>query len=409
MAKFVLNEQTLIDNNIFKYEKRLNTPLNRFIDKTPIFVTYWHVNNAETTADEGFQDTEEIIGRGSSIRYQKVTNFPIYGLEALTAQLSDSDFGLDSTIESEAVILPGTLKPFPNDLFVIDSLRTNMIFRVINIEYDNIRPDGFYKISFRLEWTDDEKLREVEHQVVDKFRCLYDNIGSENKAIMKTDEYDHYIGVCKMYDDMASMYIAAYYNERYNCFLGDFRNDGKILYDPLMSVFIDKHGIFNNKNSYSAIVLSEQFTDVKRLFKYEKSMYRFFEKRDIRALDRFFYQLLPGENYHESSFHRWRDANIMVVDTTEPLCPNDPENFLFSNEFIDGVRLNLKAENEYTQFLVDYLWGKIETVMDVPLNLKDVLLSLNLSKESFFFTPIVLYIIREAVKGYNGDKEVTLE
>lgn len=395
MASFVVNETKLINDNVFKYEEKLNSPLNRFLDKSPTFVTYFHINNEETTADQGFLDTEELLGDKSSLRFNQIDNFPLYGLEQIQVQLAEEEQGWDGSYEGEAVAVPGTVKPLPNDFFVINHLRSYYLFRVTGIAYDTIRPDGYISVQYKLQSTSTSSLEKLRSQTVDKYTCIYSNIGTENKAIIRTEDHQRLVEINKMYEEIVRMYISIYYNERYNCMLGTFKNDGTVLYDPLMSMFIDKHGLLNSKNSYSAIVLGEQYTDPKREFKYETSIYRFFERNDTQKIEKFFYQLLPGRNFTETSFYKWDDERVMVLERHDNLCVNDPENFMLSQEFIDNVMLNLPSDDsEYSKFLVKYLRGEIKTLADIPLNLKDVLVYLNISKESFFFTPIVLYIIK---------------
>ena len=50
MAIFV-NEKKMVENNIFQYEEKLKSPMARFLDTTPTFVTYYHINADETTTD----------------------------------------------------------------------------------------------------------------------------------------------------------------------------------------------------------------------------------------------------------------------------------------------------------------------------------------------------------------------
>lgn len=404
MASFLINEEKAINDNIFKYEEKLNSPLNRFLDKSPIFVTYFHINNAETTADRGFQNTEAILGESSSLRFQKIENFPIYGIEQIALQLDDTDKGLDTTYNGEAVIVPSTVSPLQNDFFIINNLRMTFIFRINGIEYDSIRPDGYVKISYHLESTDDNDAEWLNKQCIENCKCIYQNIGSDNKCIIRTDEYDKILAINNMYDEIATMYISIYYHQRYNCFLG-IQDNGYLIYDPLMSVFIDKHGLFNKKNSYSAIVLSEQFTDNKRSFKYENSVYRLFERKDITRLNGFFYQLLPGQNYRESAFHRWCDKSVMVVDRPDAVCQNDRENFLFCQEFIDAIRMNLETKGTYNTLIKKYLRDELTSLDDISLSLKDELMDLNICKESFFFTPIILYIISRTVSEFTSIKK----
>ena len=72
---FLINEEKLMEDNIFKFENRLNSQLTRFLDKSPVFVTYYHINVNESTTDEGFRDIESIIGNRSPLRFQKIENF----------------------------------------------------------------------------------------------------------------------------------------------------------------------------------------------------------------------------------------------------------------------------------------------------------------------------------------------
>ena len=74
---FLINEEKMIEDNIFKYNNRINSQVSRFLDKSPVFVTYFHLNVNETTVDEGFQDVESIVSGRSPLRFQKIENFPI--------------------------------------------------------------------------------------------------------------------------------------------------------------------------------------------------------------------------------------------------------------------------------------------------------------------------------------------
>ena len=401
MAQFIMNEEKFFQENVTKYEDKLRSPLNRFIDKTPTFVTYYHIDNENTTVDQGLQNSYGVIHQNSSIRFKKITKLPIYGLEAIIPQLSDEEQGLDSNYEGEAVITPSTIVPFPNDFFEIPYLKgRKTLFRIKSVDYDSMRPEGYQKIDFRLETIDDEMYEQLQKQCSDKdWTCIYKNIGTDSRAVILSDDYERIQKIDKMYWDMADTYVSIYYNQKHNCFLGPDEVSGKFLYDPFMSVFIDKHGLFNRPDGYTAIVLSEQFTDTRRSFKYEKSIYRFIERNDERKLSKFNYQLLPGTNYQQSSFYRWMDKEVLVLDIPDLLCVNS-EDFLFCQSYIDKVLLNGETFNAYDTFIKKYIQRKISSIDDIPLDLADEMLFLNVSKESFFFTPIVLYIIQTKMKEF---------
>lgn len=401
MAQFIMNEEKFFQENVTKYEDKLKSPLNRFIDKTPTFVTYYHIDNENTTVDQGLQNSYGVIHANSSIRFKKINKLPIYGLDAIIPQLSDEEQGLDTNYDGEAVITPSTITPFPNDFFEIPYLKgRKTLFRIKSVDYDSMRPEGYQKIEFRLETMDDEKYEQLQKQCSDKdWTCIYKNIGSDSRAVILSDDYERIQKIDKMYWDMADTYVSIYYNQKHNCFLGPDEVSGKFLYDPFMSVFIDKHGLFNRPDGYSAIVLSEQFTDTRRSFKYEKSIYRFIERNDERKISKFNYQLLPGTNYQQSSFYRWMDKEVLVLDIPDLLCVNT-ENFLFCQSYIEKVLLNGETFNAYDTFIKKYIQNKINSIDDIPLDLADEMLFLNVSKESFFFTPIVLYIIQTKMKEF---------
>ena len=131
----------------------MNSQITRFLDKSPVFTTFFHLNVNETTVDDGFRDIESIIGNRSPLRFQRIENFPLYGLDPVILSIQDSDQGLDTEYSGECILLPNTIKPLQNDFFMINHVKGSYIFRVTEVQYDNIRPDNFYKIGFRCAYT----------------------------------------------------------------------------------------------------------------------------------------------------------------------------------------------------------------------------------------------------------------
>ena len=72
----IIDEKQMIENNVFQFEEKLKSPLSRFLDTTPTFVNYYHLDSDETTTDEGFKDVASLIGHRSPIKYKKInTNY----------------------------------------------------------------------------------------------------------------------------------------------------------------------------------------------------------------------------------------------------------------------------------------------------------------------------------------------
>lgn len=398
---YIINEQKMVEDTTFQFENRFKSPTARFIDTTPVFVTYYHVDMDNTTVDEGFLDVASVIGHRSPIRFNKIENFPLYGMDQIVLNIAEDDQGLDTTWDGDGIVLPKTIKPVPNDFFVIPTLKDYYIFRVTNIQYDTVMPDNYYKIEFKLEYIDSTKLEEIEKQVLEEHVCVLENIGTETNCIIEKSSYQKIKEIEKMYAEIKDLYMAMFYNDRHNVFLCEIE-DNKLLYDPLQTYFINIHKLFNNKNDLSTIILTDQYDDPKRKYKYAKSVYRFLETRDMKLLSMFKYTTRPGTSIRESSFRKWHDRNIEVLDT--PMVIPDESNSIFSRDYMEAIKLNAPVESEYASLIQRYLRSEKLTIKDISMELDTELIYLNNSIEVFFFTPFIMYIIRDII-----EKELHIE
>lgn len=398
----LIDEKKLVNDNVFRYENRLNSSIARFIDKSPTFVTYYHVNYLETTLDGGYRDIEEILGKRSPLKFQKITDFPLYGIEAIVLNISDNDQGLDTDFQGEAVILPNTIKPLQNDFFMINSVKGSFIFRVTAIQYDNIRPDNFYKIEYRFEYLDDQKIEDLNNQVEEKFTCILENIGTENTCLIQEEYQEVLSNIENLYNDMVNTYKVIFYNERYNCFLGEIPG-GRKLYDPLQTVFFNKHKLLHRKNDLKTIVLTEGFSDNKRKVKYEKSIYRLFERRDAKLAKALSYNIFPGMYKKDSCFYRWHDQSVFIADI--PILPNmEGEINLLPLGIANSFKMNAPTESKYIELMQRFIRNEKISLYDIPLDLNEELLTLDANEEVFFYTPILLYIIQTCMNEFLSNK-----
>ena len=399
---FIINEKRMVEDNVFEYENRLKSPVSRFIETTPTFVTYYHLNPDVTTTDDGFKDISSLIGFRSPLRFNKIEDLPLYGIEQIVLQLQDLDQGLDTVYEGEAVIVPGSIKPLENDFFMIPYLSHPYLFRVTEINYDTIMPDNYYKIGFRLEFLDEEKVTNLENQVHEKYTCIIENIGTENNCIIEASSKQTLDKIEEMYDDMASTYKSIFYNDRHNCFLGEF-GCGQLLYDPMQTQFINDHQLFNKKHDLQCLMLTDQFTDPKRRIKYERSIYRFIERRKPDLAKNFNYDVYPGINNRETSFYRWMEKSIYILDN--PADITSTTNKILSNEFVLAVQTNGFTNSEHAELIKRYVRGESLSIHDIPLTLHEELLTLDGNMEVFFFTPIIMYIIKDIVNSFLSIKK----
>ena len=405
----IINEKQMVEDNIFQFEERLKAPSSRFIDSTQTYVDYYHIDNEGTTTDAGFIDVASILGFRSPIKFKKIHDFPLYGIEQIVLSIQDADQGLDTEYTGEAIILPNTIKPLQNDYFVIKYLRDSYLFRVTDVNYDSVMADGFYRISYMLDFIDDEKFQELEKQVEESYECVLENIGTENSCIIESTIHVNLTEINKIYDEMVQTYLSIFYDERYNCVLGDL-NKGRRLYDPYMTDFINRHHLFNKKNDLQTIILSEQIEDKFYKIKYEKSVYRFIERQDVDRIRKFTFSLYKGTMHPESAFYRWKDNSIEVVDVIDAFLENDAFLYgesidIFSEDFVEMVQNNEEMNNDYGKLISKFIKKEKIELNEIGRKLEEELLDFNSSMEVFFFTPIILYIIRETIKSVIGVKK----
>lgn len=399
MGSFLFNEKSLIDNNIFKYEDRLSSPSVRYLDKPPVYVTWYHLDTLQTTVDNGYGDVEDILSPNSPLRFRKIENFPVYGLEPIMLSIQEEDQGLDTSYEGELVIAPGTIRPLPDSMFIIPHVRGTFIFRVKDIQYDTILANNYYRVSFILESMSEEAMDSLERQVVGNYTCAVENIGTEQSAIISSDDYNSIIEVDKLYTDMVDLYKAIFYNKRYNMFIGPVGPYNRV-YDPLQAVFMNKHRLLQQKNSFLVLRPSEEYDDPERPLKYERSVYRFMERIDPCLLSKFNFTLFYGYSLIGTIFRFNYDSDIMVMDFPALNCPNS-EYYFFSEGFLDMCRCDASKWKEHTTqynlLLARYIRGEDLTIKDIPECLNRELLTLQRKEELFLITPLLMFVIKKIV------------
>lgn len=404
MASLIIDEEKFIEDSAFKYEERINSPLVRFLDRSPVFVTYYHINNDESLSAEGFCDVENLIGENSPIKYQKISKFPVFGLDRIMVNIEEAEQGIDMSYNGEAVILPNTIKPLPNDLFIINHVRRKFTFKITDVSIDSIRAENLYRVEFKLEYTDAGIEDKIDKNNIDeKFDCILENIGSEDRCIIREDYKEHLLSLNKMYEEIANAYKNMFYDMRYNVMLGP--SDNRRLYDPFQTIFINKHNLFNKRNDYNTIMLSMQIDDPMINLKYDKSVYKFIERCDVTRIKNFMYKLRSTYEFEESTFYRWHDDSVCIIDIPEKVITNEANvKELFSDEFVNLLRDKTHADNIYSELISKFLHNEIESIYDIKLTLYEAIIDLDSSEDIFFMTPIIMYIIKKTVDDFMKNK-----
>lgn len=412
MAQF-LDQSEFINQNINMADKRLTTQYSKFLEQKPTFTTYYHINTRRSTTDKGLKDIEGLIDSRSPIRYNKIHEFPLYGIEQIALDLSEEEEGLNSSYDGNAVILPNTIHPLMDDYFTIDYLGKRVLFRITDIKYDTIKSNGYYNISFTIRSIDDPiDIDNIEMLVVEEYDCLFENIGTGDNCLIASKDAQTIARCKEIFDKLKNAYLSKYYNEKYNALLFMIASD-KILYDYSVSAFVNRSQIFFDRKATCTTYVYEEDRQVNNM-EYENSIYERVRYKDFEDWE----QLLAYFNIETtfmlcegSIFDYHRDTRIKYMQFFDyPIGPFNNSYYKYiSKDFInavdlhDGTLLPMK-ERPWEGFVFNYC---MEEDCRPLINLLDYIDKRRIPYciETFVFIPLVLYALRQLINQITNENK----
>ena len=138
--KLIYDEQSLVDNQMYKYDQYLHARINKYTGSGRTLVIYYNINDQHTTDSFGMNDIYQFIGKESPLRYDKIVNFPLLDFSPLTPQESNASQTSvrNYALNGDAYVIPGTIMPKENDMFIVKHLNMNNLFRVTSVTQDGI-------------------------------------------------------------------------------------------------------------------------------------------------------------------------------------------------------------------------------------------------------------------------------
>jgi hypothetical protein len=373
------------------------------METTPIFGTYYHQNRVFTTNDLGLENVEDDLGRDSPIKYEKITNFPFYGSDSFSLDQERGDIGYNSEITGDLLVLPNTIKPYPNDYFTLQSIGEQYYFKVINATMDMIKAKPFYRINFRFSKViGKDSIKHIEDQVIEEYTTIYNNIGTDNNCIIKSSVFSIIDYMQKLAKKLKTFYIKNYYNMNNNVII--FHNDyfDVDIYNRYLNQFIIDNDLFYDANDfYSTVKLIENIpTPPEFQANYEKTIYYALESRSNVQLTDYFYSFMDI-NYRHTSWIRsnieYKDL-VFISDYDNYYMKSDKILQFLSKKFYGKIKLNTKfvANKDYymENLIIDYINNDLEMPDKETLDY----INNNIWRKdmrSYVFIPLLLYIFKK--------------
>lgn len=456
---FLQTSDDIASNVIKTTSDVLNSKFTQFItgSSTPVLVTYYHIDETTSTADNGTETFDKVLGKNSPFRYNKIENFPIYGLKELIPTKEEIDMGLmDMSLDGEVIILPNTIKPNAYDYFVyrMDNIDTFLTFRINDFEFSTVKSNSYYKLDISIkDINDSDTLDKLEKQVSSYMTAVIDNIGTQDKCIIEKDVYKDIQSIEKIIHYLMEQYVDTFWNKKYNSFIYKPESSEYMIYDPYITEFIKKNSLVDlQDNVYIVLVNYDTRPDMRG--SYNKSIYRNIENQDITKLfnmircpitfptkdtNPFYYygeetpftlELEPdilGKNDKDELFYvpkeliRRIKGNQIILAGETPII--DEEDY---NEDDDGLIENVSTENEPSNQIEDIFeepvgtnlrvyWNLIITYLnksncfhlleDSDITLEDLTtLEIEKNQENYIYLPIIVYIMGKYLKFLMNNK-----
>lgn len=430
---------------------KLKNPYYAFTNENKTLTIYFHINKVKSTLDDGTHGLYDTIGSESGLRWNKIYNLPLYGLDKMLVDMNIGEFGLESTpIEGDCLVLPNTIIPNPEDYFIIPLLDKSILFRVTSVTPTMIENDNLmYKISYSLDSTVRSHL--IDKQVIYEYDTLDGGVPSNktpnvtnpvinapgsntsngklfngltpgnngeigkstNSGTARVGSHNMdrngmsnsgifvEMGIKNLLNDLmltirqlTDWYIDIFYNFKLEAFI--LKHQGEYLYDEYLTEFIIRNKIVS-PNEYKIHVMHQ--TNIPKTFSvdYEKTIFRFVETQDkdiadytIKAYPLFINDLgsTLSERYYNYFKMQYIFNRTVYPDTMWIIS-------VLSNDLVYHIEHNVtEPAIGYKNMIVKHL-NLTDVGREDILSLKDVYPEPTI--EWFYNTPILIMILQNLV------------
>ena len=371
-----VEKSRFINQNIEIYTKNKVGQYSKFLERNPIFVTYYHICNTLSRTDVGTGGIEDEIGPNSPVRFNKITQFPLYNIPEIKPDIVWDETGYDIDLDlNDITLLPGTIKPTPGDYFLLDFPGIKQyLFRVNNFRYNTIQSNDYYTLDCDIKdiGTDLEDKR-LRSNIVDEYITVFDNIGTQDRCFVKSSDMSYLNSIVDLYYKLRDYYKNTFYRNDVNTFTCQIGyNEGLPMWicDPYLENFINKARIYYDENVEDTIILTvNNLMDSKFELNFSKSLFDALLKKSTEMLVPYPYvyytlnekrfstfafsglmSMIPNLLMRKTPIQGADDSLTVDSETGEIIRHGDPTDPFYKEE-IDGVRVdnvNLAgAENSY--------------------------------------------------------------
>lgn len=397
---------------------RLANPYYKWISKKPTKVTYWNINNKHTTLDIGKRDAYDQLGNKSPLRYNRIKDFMIYGFPRTQVELDLQEYGVEGQeIGGESLILPKTIIPQVDDMFLVDYLTIPYLFRVVKCTIDNLETPNhanFYKINFILDNTREDWLASLNgKQLVKKLKFKIVNAGTNSTCILSEEEDDALGKLQSLYETLRGYYIELFWRPNIQTFVYNYI-DNTFVYDPYIIEFMIRNALFDSDNELKYLYV-EHATHTSSTFtlEYDRTIFKDIEDRNSQMHTNSAY-MVPVHDPNSLLMDRMEDYFQLSVNLLDKHA-SQPVNQINNNLF-DHIQENtpFNEDNEvnnvlYWNIIINFMNNK-EDFSFTSLELESLeKIKYKYCKNLFYEIPILMYIIKTYISNISKSNDTDSE
>lgn len=281
---------------------------------TPVLTDYFNIDDTLSSTDLGSYTVDQVLGGNSPLRYNEIKDFPLFGLREMIPNMEELDGQLmDLAIDGEVITLPNTIKPTPMDMFVYQIRDIILTFRIDNIEFTSIKSNNYYKLSISLrDINTTDTLEKLRKQTVKVYTARVDNIGTQDKCIIEDTINDEINMVQKTISYLTEEYLINFYDTRYNCLLLRDTSFGFPIYDPFLTLFVERNDILEQSNQNYVITNFDYRRDIDKVYKL--CMYRYLELRNTTHLSLQYMEPATFKTFNTNPFSYYGEESVFTLD-----------------------------------------------------------------------------------------------
>lgn len=272
----IVNTLDAVTNSL---KDRLSNPFYNFNQEKGTVVTYYNVdlNNMPVDTVTGMEYAS--TGKLTNMKYNKVNNFVLYGLEKILVTINNTDEGTEAEeISGDALILPNTIHPYAGDYFVINTLKEPALFRVTDAQSDTFdNGSNVWEIKYMLEHVGTDEIEQFNVGTTSQF--LMTNVGTAYNCVVLDSAYETISQIEDILGGMREYYRAVFYNTRVNSLI--FTANNNRFYDSYLTEFVIRNKLLEERGNY--IYIQHQVAVPKTFdIDYSRSFFHVLETKNMK-------------------------------------------------------------------------------------------------------------------------------